>query len=235
MKTRSAFTLIELLVVVAIIVVLIALMLPSLNKARQQARLVTCMSNVRQLGTATFLYLQDNNDWFPPPYDTAKNNLSWYVGGLLGQNGSGEQKWQNYFGTQVAGMRTKFHCPASRAMMTPTGGASAAFGYGMNSTLGGGIYVAARQTKLDNPMQVILYADCNISDTGGFNGVIGYDPPWLATPTSIWMPNTLHGGAANYLMVDLHVESLKSSQSDQLNSGPVGLGKEVFFQYAKNR
>jgi len=59
------FTLIELLVVVAIIVVLIAILLPSLGRARQQTQSVTCMSNLRQIGVGMFMYAQDNNNWIP--------------------------------------------------------------------------------------------------------------------------------------------------------------------------
>jgi prepilin-type N-terminal cleavage/methylation domain-containing protein/prepilin-type processing-associated H-X9-DG protein len=60
-KSR-VFTLIELLVVVAIIAVLVAILLPSLNKARDSARQVTCLANLKSLGTAMGLYLNDNND-----------------------------------------------------------------------------------------------------------------------------------------------------------------------------
>ena len=62
---RSGFTLIELLVVVAIIALLISILLPSLSGAREQTKMVKCLSNLRQIGTAMVRYFQDNNDWFP--------------------------------------------------------------------------------------------------------------------------------------------------------------------------
>lgn len=61
---QKAFTLIELLVVVAIIVVLMAVLLPALQAARDQAKRVSCGSNVRQLALGTFVYLAEHNDTF---------------------------------------------------------------------------------------------------------------------------------------------------------------------------
>jgi prepilin-type processing-associated H-X9-DG protein len=61
----GAFTLVELLVVLGIIAVVIALLLPALSRSREQANQVTCLSNLRQIGTAIVLYCEDNNGWFP--------------------------------------------------------------------------------------------------------------------------------------------------------------------------
>lgn len=62
---RPAFTLIEVLVVVAIIGLIMAVLLPSLGKAREQARRVVCLSNVRQLTTATLVYVSSNRQFLP--------------------------------------------------------------------------------------------------------------------------------------------------------------------------
>ncbi len=67
MRNRQiAFTLIELLVVTAIIALLVAILLPALNNARGQALKAQCLSNMHRLGVSMQLYLDSNNDIFPP-------------------------------------------------------------------------------------------------------------------------------------------------------------------------
>jgi prepilin-type N-terminal cleavage/methylation domain-containing protein/prepilin-type processing-associated H-X9-DG protein len=79
---RSAFTLVELLVVIAIIGMLVALLLPAINSAREAGRRAACMNNIKQVALATIHYADDIGS-FPPSCKFQNNDPSQPVNGMV--------------------------------------------------------------------------------------------------------------------------------------------------------
>lgn len=73
---RKSFTLIELLVVMSIIATLAAMLLPSLNKVRDKAKSVNCLSNLRQIGSASIMYSGDYDDYIVIPGYVSSDSFS---------------------------------------------------------------------------------------------------------------------------------------------------------------
>ncbi len=104
---KGAFTLIELLVVVAIIAVLVAMLLPALQRARGDALAVACGVNSRQIGTAVVLYTNDMNGYFP---------AMWYANGRW--NPTDEYPYHRGYRVELdpylANVESVWRCPARK-------------------------------------------------------------------------------------------------------------------------
>ena len=76
LRTKNAFTLIELLVVIAIIAILAAILFPVFAQAREKARSISCLSNLKQLGTGMMMYTQDYDENMCSPFVGAPGPLA---------------------------------------------------------------------------------------------------------------------------------------------------------------
>ena len=105
---KRGFTLMELLVVVSIIALLMAILLPALGKAREQANRVVCLSHLRQLGIATQIYISKNDGFMPifcewrdwPAYNFARSDP--FLGATPGQ--AVVTRWGHSWGTPMSGL-----------------------------------------------------------------------------------------------------------------------------------
>ena len=115
LKRKTArFTLIELLVVIAIIAILAGMLLPALNKAREKAKLINCVSNKKQLMTGLSLYLHDNDFYFDVTARTAE------LSAAIGYTDTFDNIRENYnYSTALIGFgylqpSDIFFCPAMK-------------------------------------------------------------------------------------------------------------------------
>jgi prepilin-type N-terminal cleavage/methylation domain-containing protein len=137
-QRHGGFTLIELIVVVSIIALLIALLLPALNKARYATRVVGCLSNMRQIGTGYLAYASDNRDAFPaydpaidplnsPPRTAHGMALEGKLSDYVARASLGTAPWSDP--TPIAGGGV-WLCPASQLKIGPVGVGSRYIGVG---------------------------------------------------------------------------------------------------------
>jgi prepilin-type N-terminal cleavage/methylation domain-containing protein/prepilin-type processing-associated H-X9-DG protein len=115
-RTPKAFTLVELLVVIGIIALLISILLPSLNRAREQAKTVQCLSNMRQMGSTLNMFASEHKGYLPKAWFNDRP-FSWDfwkppAGELWNYPNGDTWEWSYILSTYVGKNEGVFRCPS---------------------------------------------------------------------------------------------------------------------------
>lgn len=203
MKSKKrGFTLIELLVVIAIIAILAAILFPVFGRAREQARKIACLSNLKQLSTALSMYLQDWDEYFPMNWRLGDGMVYTFYHALL----------PYIKNAQV------FLCPSDSAPVSmsdfsalgvqfapldpssPTGGAASYHANWLVITIGPDNVLLGDSMPVVNLAQIPLPAETAVF----YEATVGGSFPFVS------YVQARHNDLANVSFVDGHVRSVKA-------------------------
>jgi prepilin-type N-terminal cleavage/methylation domain-containing protein/prepilin-type processing-associated H-X9-DG protein len=191
---RTAFTLVEILVVIGIIAVLIAILLPTISKARESANHTSCMSNMRQLTIAWTQYATQHDGKLVSANTSALGD--WVIGGnTLAEIQSGVLY-------QYCAVPKVYHCPSDYSNHLRS--------FSINSYFNGGNYGGGTPiTQLDatrRPSETYVFVE--EFDPRGVNLNSFVMPPYKSNADSRWIdvPAHFHGNGSTLGFADSHAE-----------------------------
>ncbi|MEX2213860.1 MAG: prepilin-type N-terminal cleavage/methylation domain-containing protein [Phycisphaeraceae bacterium] len=215
--TRRGFTLVEMLLVVTLIVLLISMLLPSLQRAKESAEVAICATRLNQIGQAAISYTVANHGKFASAFQWTRHVTCWHdwhqkervTDGLLFRyiNNYDMYLCPTYMRVYKFGDQP-YYCGDSGAGIVPV------YAYSMNASMGAESWAGYKwQTPrvIRQPSRMLFYSEENtwvvpgLSSVSINNGALGVGPDCIAT-YHMPMGGNLFTGKGNVLFLDLHVD-----------------------------
>ena len=205
---KKGFTLIELLVVIAIIAILAAILFPVFARAREKARTSSCQSNLKQIGIAIAMYVQDYDETWPYMWRNQPGVIT----------GSNYITWADFIQPYVKNYQV-YLCPSKQYTQAQMAYTTTPFSYAFNGSGSGGLNGGVKEADIATPAETISM----------FDGWGSMDVFWTATDLSNVVSGIVggnssaaviaaarrHSDGANCLFADSHVKWRSSAKAGE--------------------